>query len=255
MQNEQKKKPIFNVNVWLPNLYYVGTLISLFFIMAQVFYAKQTMVQTNEWEKAKITIENIERLQKNLSTTLLYEHPEALQFAASRIWPDLSNRKNKAIGDTLRNLYLSFFEEQNEAHKNTLIEEDLKKAVFALDAFAYPIIMGYANELGSYQNVFYDYISYGNYIMFVVFNYSSGNMGPNAKLLYRLWRIRSEQELMKRDNIDANDINAMGGVKYLLCFDESEFNPVTKKRYQKKLQKELKKVQKEIEQFRQSASN
>ena len=39
--------------------------------MAQVIIARRSMVESSEWEKAKVTIENIERFQENLKETAL----------------------------------------------------------------------------------------------------------------------------------------------------------------------------------------
>ena len=65
--NSEKKLVNPKFTAYLQNLYYAGTLISLFFIMAQVFYAKRTMKESSEWEKAKLTIDNVERFkEKNM---------------------------------------------------------------------------------------------------------------------------------------------------------------------------------------------
>lgn len=39
---------------WIKNVYYVGTLVSLIFIMAQAIYTRRSITQSSEWEKAKI---------------------------------------------------------------------------------------------------------------------------------------------------------------------------------------------------------
>lgn len=255
MDNGQKKGLKNNIKVWLSNIYYLCTMLTLFFIMGQVFYAKRTMEQSNEWEKARMTIENIERFQNNLKATALYNHPEALLLGGQRVWPDFSDTENMALGDTLRTVYYSIFDDYDENSKDYIIEEDLKKTMSALDAFAYPIIMGYASELGSYQNAYYDYISYSNYLMYIIYNYGAGNMGLNARLLYRLWRVRLEQELIEREAFDDEFLEVIGGTDYLLCFEGAEVTPTIKKQYEKRLKKELKKMQKEIEEFRRSALN
>jgi hypothetical protein len=63
MSNEQKQTRYTKFHIWLASLSYIGVLITLFLIVVQIFYAKQTMVEANEWEKAKVTMENIERFR------------------------------------------------------------------------------------------------------------------------------------------------------------------------------------------------
>jgi len=223
---------------WLKNLYYVGTLLSLCFIMLQVFFARRSMIQSSEWEKAKLTIENIERFKENLKETALYGKTEALRFS-DRFWPDFSKSENWRESDTLRFTYFSFFEDQQE------LFEDFKKTLGILNGFAYPIIMGYASEIGSYQNAILEYFTYSNFIMPVIFE-EFPNMGQHSQLLYRLWLYRSEQQFLPNTNIEKIKSNW----NKLLLFDGTEFTPATLQQYEKKLEKELKKIEKEIKDFR-----
>ena len=89
-------------------------------------------------------------------------------------------------------------------------------------------------------------------------------MGNNAKLLHRLWRIRSELGIIKLASYSHSysqievmlekqrlDFNQTGEITdFMLCFEWSEITPATFKQYEKKLEKELKKIEKEIKDFR-----
>jgi len=250
MSINQKKKP----KAWLSNLYHIGTLLTLFFIMAQVFLARNSMKQSSEWEKAKTTIENIERFRENLTHTILYDKIEELDFS-NRLWPDFTTSAGLHTSDTLRHIYYNLFDDEY------LLRKDFDYTLSVMDAFAYPIIMGYANELVSYQSVGEEYYTYGNYMMPLAFS-SGRQKGQNAKLLYRLWRVRSEQEIFKEVDkkivgvvISIEDVidYLRNNMKYLLCFEGTEVTPTSLKQYEKKLEKELKKIQKEIEDYRKSS--
>ena len=78
-----------NHKTWMSNLYQIGTLLTLFFIMAQVFLARDAMIRSSEWEKARVTIENIEHFKEKLKEIELYGKTEALIFA-DRTWPDFT---------------------------------------------------------------------------------------------------------------------------------------------------------------------
>jgi len=236
MSIKQKKSLL---KTWLSNLYHIGTLLTLFFIMAQVFFARRAVIQSSEWEKAKMTIENIERFKENLKETALYGETEALMLGG-RIYPDFLTSEGFEATDTLRKIYFSFFDNQ---HK---LSEDLFKTIDILDAFSYPIIMGYANEFGSFQNIWREYISYNAYVMPLIFKNELFNLGLHAQLLYRLWRVRIELYFLPR--MDVKSIS--DATNSMLFFEGSEVTPATLKQYEKKLKKELKKIQKEIEVFR-----
>ena len=239
MNSEQKKSINSKLNVWLPNLYYVGTLITLFFIMAQVFYAKQTVVKSSEWEKAKMTIDNIERFKERISELPPEGKNSELAKFTTELWPDFTTEKGRMMADTIINTYNLLY--HGDWQK---IAEDAIQLLTIMDAFAYPIIMGYASEMGSFQNVNFLYHSLGNIVIPVVLNEP---LGIHAKLLYRLWRVRIEQTYLK------NNVNYLtANVDRMLCFEETEITPASLKRYEKKLEKELKKIQKEIEEFRKS---
>ena len=242
------------LKTWLLNLYYISTSLTLFFIMAQVFLAKRSMIQSGEWEKAKLTIDNIERFREHLKESTLYDKTEDLLFA-DRLWADFTTHEGWNLSDPLRIRYFSLFENQNIANK------EADKILSTLDAFAYPIIMGYANEFVSYQIVIEEYNPYANYIMPLAFS-SGKQKGQSAKLLYRLWRVRAEQSIFKMVDSKISTFKVTTedlvnyfteNIKYLLCFEGTEVTPASIKQYEKKIEKELEKIQKEIEDFRKSS--
>ena len=251
MSNEKKGFFSSKFNISLQNLYYIGTLVTLCIILAQVFYAKRAMTESSEWEKAKMTIENIERFKKNMTEVKLYE-AEVLNLGGDRRWPDFSTAEGRKSADTLLVAYYSLFPNHHE------MRIDFHKTLDVLDVFAYPIIMGYANEVGAYQSVIREYYSLSNFIMPNAFDLP---IGHHAKLLYRLWRIRSEHEFyferLDINNLSTEELKSMNEpekIKTMLCFDGTEITPDALKKYEKKLTKELKKVQKEIEIFRKNSS-
>jgi len=63
MSNKQKK----GRKGWLSNLYRICTLLTLLFIMAQAYFARRSMIQSSEWEKAKVTIENTANFKEKLT--------------------------------------------------------------------------------------------------------------------------------------------------------------------------------------------
>ena len=110
MSNKQKK----GRKRWLSNLYSICTLITLIFIMAQAYFARRSMIQSSEWEKAKVTIENTANFKEKLKETALYGKTEALRFS-DRLWPDFTTPEGYIASDTLRIIYHSFFENRNKA--------------------------------------------------------------------------------------------------------------------------------------------
>jgi len=128
------------------------------------------------------------------------------------------------------------------------------KMIEVMDDFAYPIIMGYASEEGSFQSVARQYYTYGNFIMPEAFhNYK--NIGANAKLLYRLWRIRYEIIIIDNTlkNNDENWYNIFRErIDHLLCYEgtKEDISESSLKKYRNKLDIKLKEMQKEIEVFR-----
>jgi len=245
MGKEQEKTQKAKFSVWLANLSYIGVLITLILIVVQVYYAKQTMIESNEWEKAKVTIENIERFKERLKETALYGKIEVLWFSGN-LWPDLTTLQGYNSSDTLQIIYRSLFVDKLD------LFNDFEKTLAIMDDFSYPIIMGYASDLGSFQNTIKEYYSYGNYIIPIALH-SSGykHVGNCAKLLYKLWRIRAEIIILK--DYDFAYIKKEANKNNLLCFDETEITPASIERYIKKLEKELKKIQKEIEEFRKNS--
>ena len=126
----------------------------------------------------------------------------------------------------------------------------------AMDAFAYPIIMGYASETGSFQNVARQYYASSNIIMPDAFQ-SFKNIGLNAKLLYRLWRIRVEIIIIDEylEDVKYNGWPPKKQDQYMKQFErslyyETDITEASIKQYRKKLDKKLKEMQKEIEVFR-----
>ena len=224
----------------LQNIYYVGSLATLCFIMAQVYYAKRTMSESNEWEKAKMTIENVEQFKNNVTKIKLYE--TEIWKKGDGTWPDFSTDEGQKIPeiDSLRREYSSLFSNEDE------MSYDFIKTLDIMNAFAYPIIMGYASETGSFQSAIREYYTLSAFIMPDAF--IGVPIGHHAKLLYRLWRVRSEQMFLERLGI-----NMLKNNKYLLFAVEDEITEETVKQYKKKLDKELKKRQKEIEVFRKNS--
>ena len=230
-------------NKWLENTYYVGMLASILFIVGQAFYTRRSMIQSSEWEKAKVTIENIERFKENLKGSPL----DSVWMLGDKIWADFSTRKGWDLSDTLRVIYFSLYDNDE---KKTF--DECVKMIEVLDAFAYPIIMGYASEFGSYQNVARQFHTYGNFVIPIAFR-GTPNIGFHAKLLYRLWRIRFE--VMVIDNFlnsDKYDL-LMERKDHLLYYEETDFTEASLKKYKKKLEGKLSEIQKEIEVFRKNS--
>jgi len=121
-----------NLKAWLSNLYYIGTLLTLFFIMAQVILARRAIIQSSEWEKAKLTIENIENFKEKLKETTLYGKAELLLFADG-LWPDFSKPENWRKADTLRMLYYTLCIDGPES------KTDIENSIAIFNAFAYKI--------------------------------------------------------------------------------------------------------------------
>ena len=223
-------------------LYYFGTFLTLFFIMAQVFFARRAVIKSGEWEKAKMTIENIGRFKQNLKETVIYNNVEVYLVASRDLYPDFSTLEGFEATDSLRAIYISLFDDPNK------MREDLFMTVDILDAFSYPIIMGYASEFGSFQSVIKDYYSYSAFVMPWAYRELT-NIGFHAKLLNRLWRVRMELHFIP--SMSTEYLNQH--IHSLLCFEGTEITPATLKQYEKKLKKELKKIQKEIEEFKKSS--
>ena len=229
-------------NKWLENTYYVGMLASILLILGQVFYARRSMIQSSEWEKAKITIENIERFKEGIKDSPLNE----VWKAGDYMFADLSTEKGWNQTDTLRVIYLSLLD--NDEYK--MLDESVRM-IEIMDAFAYPIIMGYASEMGSSQNVGRQFYTYGNFIIPQAFHVTP-NIGFNAKLLYRLWRIRLEIAFVDQA-IDGKYDLFKENIDRLLDYEAQDFTEASLKKHRKKLDKKLSETQKEIEVFRKSS--
>ena len=229
----------------MQNIYQLGTLASLIFIMAQAYYARRSILQSSEWEKAKITIENIERFKENMTGSTISK----IERLGDKLWPDFSNPEKWELSDTLRVAYFSLFDSGTEAIY------ELIRTLEIMDDFAYPIIMGYASEIGSFRTSFRQYYPYSNFIMPHAFRVYK-DLGVHAKLLYRLWRIRAEIIIIDRilpiyDN-DVHDEFIEERDK-LLCYEGTDITEASLKKYRKKLEKKLKEMQKEIEVFRKNS--
>jgi len=231
---------------WIRNISYLGGLTSLVFIMVQAFFAGRAINQSNEWEKAKMTIENIERFKERINMSPLSK--DNVWRAGDELWADISTPEGYHLTDTLRRLHNSLFD--NEIDEI----DDLIRMIDALDAFAYPIIMGYASETGSFQNIFYLYYMYSNFIL-PDFFHDIPLLGLNAKLLYRLWRIKLE--MMYVDACINGDNNICQGFhkrkEHLLNYEGTDFSEASLKRHRRKLERKLKEVQKEIRVFRKNS--
>ena len=242
MTNNQKG----NSN-WIRNFSYLGGLASLIFIMVQAFIAGRSIIKSNEWEKAKMTIENIERFKENLR-----DSPIDLdtRIIGDKIWADFSTSKGWELSDTLRVIYRSLFDDDYMK-----MFDDCLRMIDIMDAFAYPIIMGYASEVGSYKNVAGQFQTYGNYIMPNAFH-TTPLIGLHAKLLYRLWRIRYELLVVNGciEQIDDEFCNQLSvRFDHLLYYEGSDISESSLKEYREKLEKKLKEVQKEIKVFRKNS--
>ena len=246
MNNKQKRNKRKN---WTQNIYQLGTLASLIFIMVQAYYARRSILQSSEWEKAKITIQNIEQFKESMTG---FSIPDNMAWElGDDLWADFSTPEGWQLSDTLRKVYRSLFDNVDEAR------DELTRMIEVMDAFAYPIIMGYANETGSNQTAARLYITYGSFIMPEIFHVYI-NMGIHAKLLYRLWRIRLE--IMVVDNCSAESKYAedmynrlLERKDHLLCYEGTDISEASLKAYRKKLEKKLKEMQKEIEVFRKNS--
>ena len=240
MTDKQKRNRRKN---WMQNIYQLGTLASLIFIMVQAYYARRSNLQSSEWEKAKITIQNIEQFKESLISSPLSK--EEVWIKGDGLWADLSTPEGWQLSDTLRKIYLSLFDNETDAR------EEFYRMVEIMDAYAYPIIMGYASEIGSLQSTMRQYYTCGNLIMSELFhNYKL--IGIHAKLLYRLWRIRVE--ILAVDNIIISGDSGFDEIRerkdHLLCYEETDVSEALLKAYRKKLEKKLKEMQKVIEVFR-----
>jgi len=227
-------------------------LASLLFIMMQAYYARRSIVQSSEWEKAKLTIENIERFKEKMESSPLSK--DNMFVAGDRLWPDASDTAKYHLTDTLRTIYWSLFE--TEAAPMA----ELIRLIETMDAFAFPIIMGYASEEISYQSAMRQFYTYGNFVMPQLFKWKMF-IGVYAKPLYKLWRIRFEimnidlaiklleeegdEKILQEDLIERKD--------YLICYKAPDFSLASLKAYRKTLDKKLREAQKEIERIRENS--
>ena len=240
------KKKTNKWNNRLQNAFYIGTLASLIFIMLQAYYARQSAIRASEWEKAKMTIENIERFRENISASPLFDNN--VWMLGSRLWADASTTKGYELTDTLRGVYLSLFDNEIDALN------DAVRMIETMDAFAFPIIMGYASEMGSFQTVMREFHSLSGFLMPVNFHEISA-IGLHARFLYRLWRIRFEIMIVDDALESWSDdiINLFEQEREHLLSFEGEFSEASLKRYRRQLDKKLRDVQREIRDFRRNS--
>ena len=242
MSSEQRKSWGAKINRWLPNLYYIGTLASLCFILAQAYYAKQSILQSSDWEKAKMTIDNVEKFKQELQNSPLSKG--SMLSLGDKHYPDFSTKEGWEESELLRVEYWNHFEDKDEARS------EFFRLLEVLDSFAYPIIMGYASESGSFSMVARLYYSYSAFIMPEAFH-KMPNIGYNAKLLYRLWRIKSETlfiqaVLSSQDEEALREVN----VKNLLYYGYTDISFSKLEKYLNTLDQKTKEMQKEILSFR-----
>ena len=234
---------------WLEQIYYVGMLVSVFFIMGQAFYARRSIIQSSEWEKAKMTIENIEHFKESLTDSPL----EDVWLLGDNIWADFSTPKGHNMADTLLVTFSSLYE-----YDTPKIFSEYIRMIEIMDAFAYPIIMGYASEETSSLSIMRQYYAYSSFIMPEAFN-TFKNIGVHAKLLYRLWRIRYEIMVIDTyvasfESLTDSDLHWFKERKdHMLCYEEADISKVSLQKYRKKLGKRLTEMRKEIEVFRKNS--
>ena len=239
MMRDGKKR----IRDWIRDISYLGGLASVIFIMMQAYFAGRSIVESSEWEKAKMTIENIERFKEALSISPLSQNE--IWSQGNDLWADASNPEKYHLFDTLLRVHWSLFDDRTEANNEII------RMIEAMDAFAYPIIMGYASETGSYHNTMRQSYTYGNFIMPYAFHHTP-LLGIHAKLLYRLWRIRFEIAGVNNciEDFEKYSNNLIKRKDHLLYYEETDITEASLKKYRKKLEKKLKEVQKEIEVFR-----
>jgi len=256
-KNKLKKMTKKKTNKWnnrLQNAFYVGTLASLIFIMLQAYFTRQSAIRASEWEKAKMTIENIERFKEKLNISPLSERNNLNVFLlGDNTWADASTLEGaELIAETLTPAYLSLFDNDGLDATNELI-----RLIDVMDAFAFPIIMGYASEMASFQIIFRQFYTYSNFIMPSNFH-EFPRLGLHAQLLYRLWRIRVEMISVDDYLADISNarFNAREHVKsrkeHLLSF-EGEISEASLRRYRRQLDRKLRDVQREIRDFRRNS--
>ncbi len=231
----------------LQSFYYVGTLITLVLIAVQAFYAKRTVTQSSQWEKAKVTIENIDRFKSYMASTTLGDVSKWLK--ADGMWPDFeTDHGHQAYMETLAPVYISLlgFADTVTISDVRVLSEHLR-LVDAMDAFAYPIIMGYANEWEAFQIASREMMLSGNLAIPQVI-YSTSNVGHYARRLYKLWRIRFE--LLQIDGVIASGHPEVFSVDRAFCYEGMEVTEASLKKYRRKIERMLKETQKEIKEFR-----
>lgn len=241
MEQQSKKDFWSKVGLWLPNIYYVTASISLIFIFIQVFYAKRSITESSDWEKAKLTIENIATFKESVSTSPLYK--KDVLYIADGVWPDCSTEEGRKYADTLVAIYNSLFETKQERL------DDTERLMSNLDAFAYPIIMGYASEASSFKSEAGIYVLLSNYIMPIAFK-EYRLAAPYAKLLYRLWRAKLGVIIVERILREGVDSLILEQNKNSLLDVGDDLSVSGLEKYNNKLKKEVKEIKKEIEKFR-----
>ncbi len=243
-----EKKPFWaRFRESLQSFYYAGTLITLVLIAVQAFYAKRTVTQSSQWEKAKVTIENIDRFKSYMVSTSMGD--AAKWQKADGIWPDFETERGRRVyEETLAPVYVSLFGFADTVAMNDvgMLSEHLR-LVDAMDAFAYPIIMGYANEWETFQIALREMMLSGNLAIPQVI-YSTPNVGLYARRLYKLWRIKIE--IQSIDAYISSGHPESFSVDRAFCYEGTEVTEASLNKYRRKIEKMLKETQKEIKEFR-----
>ena len=199
-----------------------------------------------------MTIENIEHFKKDMNISPLSKNN--VWVLGDGLWADASNPEKRQLLDTLLVTYWSLFDKSSDAF------DEMVRMTEAMDVFAYPIIMGYASETTSYQSAMRQYYTYGNFVMPFLYRYDL-NIGLYAKLLYRLWRIKYEIDIVNSgiEYLSGNETKNkyleqfMKRKDHLLYYEGTDVTEASLKEYRKKLERKLKDMQKEIKVFRENS--
>jgi hypothetical protein len=204
-------------------------------------------VQSSDWEKARMTIENIERFKEGMNRSPLSKNE--VWILGDKTWPDISTSEGWQLTDTLRKVYWKLFDNQSNA------DDERIRLIEVMDTFAYPIIMGYASEEISFLSGMRQFYTYGNFVLPDVFR-KNLFIGVHAKLLYKFWWMKMEIWIVdkciendwKYDEMKQNPF--MSGADLIFNYEEPDFSKASLMKHRKKLEGKLKEVQKEIENYR-----
>lgn len=124
-------------------MYYIAAILSFIFILGRVVFARRSIVESSQWEKAKITIENIDKFKETLAHSPI---ADTIWWRAEGILPDFETEKGRQLYyDSIFPLYISLFTTETEAGR-VVQEVEAREEIFrfldVMNDFAYPIIMG-----------------------------------------------------------------------------------------------------------------